>query len=170
TSSGASGETWEWNGVAWTQRVVSGPSPRLGHAMAYDAARAVTVLFGGYTGSIIGETWEWNGIAWTQRAVSGPSPRYYHAMAYDAARGVTVLFGGAPGSGSGDTWGLRTSCYPNCDGSTVAPVLNVLDFSCFLNRFAAGSPYANCDASTTPPVLNVLDFTCFLNSFAAGCP
>jgi hypothetical protein len=29
--------------------------------------------------------------------------------------------------------------------------------------------YANCDSSTTAPVLNVLDFTCFLNSFAAGC-
>jgi hypothetical protein len=61
------------------------------------------------------------------------------------------------------------SCYPNCDGSTTPPVLNVLDFSCFLNRFAAGDSYANCDHSTTPPVLNVLDFSCFLNSFAAGC-
>jgi hypothetical protein len=30
--------------------------------------------------------------------------------------------------------------------------------------------YANCDGSVTPPVLNVLDFTCFLNRFAAGCP
>jgi hypothetical protein len=50
------------------------------------------------------------------------------------------------------------------------PVLNVNDFTCFLNAFAAGSPYANCDQSTTPPVLNVNDFTCFLNTFAAGCP
>ncbi len=61
-------------------------------------------------------------------------------------------------------------CYANCDGSTLAPILNVLDFSCFLNKFAAGDPYANCDGSTTPPVLNVLDFGCFLNKFAAGCP
>jgi hypothetical protein len=60
-------------------------------------------------------------------------------------------------------------CYANCDGSTTAPVLNVLDFSCFLNRFAAGDSYANCDGSTIPPVLNVLDFSCFLNRFAAGC-
>ena len=29
--------------------------------------------------------------------------------------------------------------------------------------------YANCDHSTTPPILNVLDFSCFLNQFAAGC-
>jgi murein tripeptide amidase MpaA len=61
-------------------------------------------------------------------------------------------------------------CYPNCDGSTTAPALNVLDFSCFLNRYAAGDTYANCDGSTTPPVLNVLDFSCFLNLYAAGCP
>ncbi len=62
------------------------------------------------------------------------------------------------------------SCYPNCDGSTAAPVLNVNDFICFLNRFAAADAYANCDSSTTPPVLNVNDFNCFLNRFVAGCP
>jgi hypothetical protein len=61
-------------------------------------------------------------------------------------------------------------CYANCDGSTVAPVLNVGDFTCFLQRFAAGESYANCDASTVAPVLNVGDFTCFLQRFAAGCP
>lgn len=60
-------------------------------------------------------------------------------------------------------------CYPNCDHSTTPPVLNVLDFACFLNSFSSGSTYANCDHSTTPPVLNVLDFACFLNAFAAGC-
>jgi type 1 glutamine amidotransferase len=62
------------------------------------------------------------------------------------------------------------ACYGNCDGSSTAPVLNVLDFNCFLNRFLAGDPYANCDGSTTAPVLNVLDFNCFLNRFTAGCP
>jgi hypothetical protein len=61
-------------------------------------------------------------------------------------------------------------CYPNCDSSTVAPILNVGDFTCFLQRFAAGDSYANCDASTIAPVLNVGDFTCFLQRFAAGCP
>jgi hypothetical protein len=63
-----------------------------------------------------------------------------------------------------------TSCYANCDGSTTSPILNVADFSCFMQRFAAGDPYANCDQSTVPPVLNVADFSCFLQAFAAGCP
>jgi hypothetical protein len=61
------------------------------------------------------------------------------------------------------------ACYANCDGSTTAPVLNVADFTCFLQRFAAGESYANCDGSTTVPVLNVADFTCFLQRFATGC-
>jgi hypothetical protein len=61
-------------------------------------------------------------------------------------------------------------CYANCDGSTAPPVLNVLDFNCFLNAFTAGQAYANCDGSTSPPVLNVLDFNCFINRFTGGCP
>jgi hypothetical protein len=69
-------------------------------------------------------------------------------------------------------------CYPNCDASTVPPILNVEDFTCFINEFAAASllpaaqqvdHYANCDGSTTAPVLNVEDFTCFINKFAQGC-
>jgi hypothetical protein len=70
-------------------------------------------------------------------------------------------------------------CYANCDESTVAPVLNVDDFTCFINRYAQaqGLPheqqvasYANCDGSTIAPALNVDDFTCFINRYAQGCP
>jgi hypothetical protein len=64
---------------------------------------------------------------------------------------------------------LASGCYPNCDNSTVAPILNINDFQCFINKFAAQDPYANCDGSTNPPILNVNDFQCFLNAFAAGC-
>jgi hypothetical protein len=67
------------------------------------------------------------------------------------------------------TLGTTQPCYGNCDGSTTPPILNVGDFTCFLQRFAAGDSYANCDGSTTPPILNVGDFTCFLQRFAAGC-
>ncbi len=61
-------------------------------------------------------------------------------------------------------------CPANCDGSNIEPRLNVNDFVCFLNRFAAGSTYANCDGSTVPPILTVADFACYMNEFAAGCP
>jgi uncharacterized membrane protein len=74
--------------------------------------------------------------------------------------------------GSQVAWLVDTGapCYPNCDGSVVAPILNVQDFSCFLVKYVAGDPYANCDGSTAPPTLNVLDFSCFLQRFAEGCP
>ncbi len=68
------------------------------------------------------------------------------------------------------TSAVLSTCAANCDCSTAAPVLNVNDFACFLNRYASGDPRANCDGSTAAPVLNVLDFACFLNRFAVGCP
>jgi hypothetical protein len=75
--------------------------------------------------------------------------------------------------------GQQPACYANCDGSSTEPVLNVDDFTCFINEYASAqslpheqqvSSYANCDSSTTAPALNVDDFTCFINRFAAGCP
>ncbi len=63
----------------------------------------------------------------------------------------------------------QPTCYPNCDGSSVSPILTANDFTCFLNAFSGGSSYANCDGSTVPPVLTANDFTCFLNKFASGC-
>jgi hypothetical protein len=74
---------------------------------------------------------------------------------------------------------VEQACYANCDSSTTPPVLNVDDFTCFINQYAAAQSlthaeqlthYANCDGSTTAPVLNVDDFTCFINRYAAGCP
>jgi hypothetical protein len=70
-------------------------------------------------------------------------------------------------------------CYANCDNSTMQPILNVEDFTCFMDSFAQAAAlpheqqvvhYANCDQSTTAPVLNVEDFMCFISQFAAGCP
>ena len=100
------GDTWEWDGSDWTQRIpATSPSARSYHAMAYDAARQRVVLFGGT--SMLGfenDTWEWDGKIWTQRkpAVSPPA-RNLHAMAYDSARKFIVLFGGNGCSGN-DTW------------------------------------------------------------------
>ncbi len=71
---------------------------------------------------------------------------------------------------SGGFWqGTSIACYANCDGSSTPPILNINDFQCFTNMYAAGNPYANCDGSISPPTLNVNDFQCFLNKFAAGC-
>jgi len=99
----AFGDTWEWNGVHWTQVSTGGPSPRHAHAMTYDSARGVTVLFGGRgVYGELGDTWEWDGNNWELRSSTGPAPRWEHAMAYDSRRGVTVLYGGY--GGAGQTW------------------------------------------------------------------
>ena len=59
--SSSRGDTWEWDGTAWTQRSpASAPSPQQGHAMAYDAARGRVVLFGGHDSFRRGDTWEWD--------------------------------------------------------------------------------------------------------------
>jgi hypothetical protein len=69
-------------------------------------------------------------------------------------------------------------CYANCDSSTVSPILNTADFSCFMNAYAAAQElpvedqivsYANCDGSTISPVLNSADFSCFMQRYSAGC-
>jgi hypothetical protein len=67
----------------WTRLDVGGASPRRGHGMAYDSARGVTVLFGGYhnnPGGYYGDTWEWDGARWSLRATTGPTARDGHAM------------------------------------------------------------------------------------------
>jgi Galactose oxidase, central domain len=181
-ATGNLGDTWEWNGAAgtWTQRASTGPSARSQMGFAYDSMRHVSVLFGGPSGTATNETWEWDGTTWTQATpLDSPQARYNVGMAYDSGLAQTVLYGGqlngSPATVASDTWLLACSpppppCYANCDGSTTTPLLNVSDFTCFLQKFAQGNSYANCDGSTSVPVLNVADFTCFLQKFAQGCP
>ncbi|MBI3892296.1 MAG: hypothetical protein HY303_12305, partial [Candidatus Wallbacteria bacterium] len=63
--------------VSWTQRTADGavgsPAARNNHAMAYDATRGVTVLFGGApsSGGLTNDTWEWNGTTWTMTTANG---------------------------------------------------------------------------------------------------
>ncbi len=103
-SSDACGDTWEWDGSQWELRAATGPAPRWDHAMAYDARRHVTVLYGGLFGS--SQTWEWDGRVWLRRTTFvGPELRIAHTMAYDSTRGVTLLFSGlGPTGDNSETW------------------------------------------------------------------
>jgi hypothetical protein len=102
--------------------------------------------------------------AWLGVPGQGTSEPIYILFSHDEA--LTALEAAAVWAGQN----LARPCYANCDRSTTTPVLNVDDFTCFINAFASGDCYANCDGSTTAPILNVDDFTCFLNQFAQGCP
>jgi hypothetical protein len=104
-------ELSEWNGTQWILRTSSGPTPRSSHAMTYDVARGVVLVFGGTTtgypagSGLLGDTWQWDGNNWTQLAITGPSPRMDAAMAFDPGRAQAVLFGGrANAAVLGETW------------------------------------------------------------------
>ncbi|MFC1609820.1 kelch repeat-containing protein [Myxococcota bacterium] len=108
-------DTWEYDGYTWTEvSPATAPSPRFFHAMVYDNARGVAVLFGGLDTvggpdcwTALSDTWEYDGNTWTQVTPEiSPPARALHAMAYDAARAVVVLFGGSADVSDylSDTW------------------------------------------------------------------
>jgi len=150
-------DTWEWDGASWMQQTpVASPGPRFAHAMTYDVARQVCVVFGGQSGVVrSSDIWEYDGVTWVSRSTpSSPPVRASHSMAYDVARQVTVVFGGYGGTSPGflgDTWewdganwGLRaaTSAIGN-------QVLTAMAYDAGLQRvvLSGGPPNApQCDS------------------------
>jgi hypothetical protein len=62
-SLGPVNDTWEWDGVNWTQDLTAAaPSPRAGQSMAYDSGLGRTIVFGGtdegFPGVFYNDTWE----------------------------------------------------------------------------------------------------------------
>jgi hypothetical protein len=87
------GDTWIWDGSAWTERrPASSPAPRCAPA-AYDAARGNLVLWGGSDGyTDYGDTWIWDGANWIeQHPATSPPAVCCSKMAYDASTQKIVL-------------------------------------------------------------------------------
>jgi hypothetical protein len=105
-------DTWTWDSSGWTQKTPStGPSGRVVHTMAFDAAHGNVVLFGGRDAGTanLNDTWTWDGQTWTeQHPAASPPARFDYGMAYDATRGNVILFGGERQIGDpspfDDTW------------------------------------------------------------------
>jgi hypothetical protein len=104
------GDTWEWDGVAWTRVATTGPAARAGAGLVYDAARGRVVLHGGYATDWLEDTWEWNGTTWSQGAATGP--QRIGGLAFDPERGVVVAQ-----DDLGTTWGW--------DGQSWSPLARV---------------------------------------------
>jgi hypothetical protein len=125
-------DTWEWDGVNWSQRLAThAPLPRSGHALVHDEARGRTVLFGGVNAALtvqtlLSDTWEWDGTDWTQRTpAQRPPVQAFPRLAFDVARSCTVLVGIHQ-----DTWeygpadpGRYTPFGSGCAGSVGTPLL-----------------------------------------------
>jgi hypothetical protein len=94
-------DTWTWTGRTWLpHQPRTSPPAMLGASMAYDTARHLAVLFGGFDGAAeslsFGDTWSWDGAEWHDIVPQAmPHGRWSAQMAYDAARGQVVLEGGA---------------------------------------------------------------------------
>lgn len=120
------GDTWEWNGVSWTQRSPQhAPSPRYQSAMAGDPTRSVVVLYGGLAnGAPDDETWEWDGSDWSQRAPANtPGVRQAHAMTWDPVRQRVVLLGGIDSQAfRGDLWAWDGSVWSAVPVAGTPPV------------------------------------------------
>ncbi|MCR9247472.1 MAG: hypothetical protein NXI31_20770 [bacterium] len=129
---GAVNETWEFDGTAWNQvMTANAPPARAGSAMAFDSARGVVVLFGGYDPNAIPvldrDTWEYDGTDWTQITPTTQPPQLEtRAMAFDSMRGLCVLLGRPVGGGPLQTWEYDGTNWtsiatanvpPNADGS-----------------------------------------------------
>lgn len=110
---GARGDTWEFDGRAWTKKTIPGPGERAFFAMATLGEKIV--LFGGEADAnhFLDDTWEYDGTSWTKRDAAGPSARFHHGMATLAGR--VVLFGGESAAGVSPPWPADTWSW---DGAT----------------------------------------------------
>jgi hypothetical protein len=109
-------DTWLYEDQKWKKRAFwfwSHPSPRCGHAMAFDEALGQTVLFGGISplDRPLGDTWTFDGSRWRKWKGKGPPARRYAALAYHPVLKGCVLHGGAVDDNGhevfGDTWLFR---------------------------------------------------------------
>jgi hypothetical protein len=148
---------------------------------SFDDGRGPALYAGGYIsmagGVPVHLLARFNGVQWddVMGGVGGGTPEDF--AVFDDGRGPSLFVAGyfnrvgagAPGSvrGIGQWVGCQAQCYANCDNSQTPPRLNVLDFSCFLNRYARGDALADCNQDRA---INIGDFSCFLQRFGAGCP
>lgn len=113
--SGGLGDTWEFDGRAWSELSASGEVEnadlrRFGHAMAYDPATDGLVAVGGTVGGFLaGDTWHWNGTRWSRLADRDPDLALTaHALVHDRTAGL-LLFGGSHSRSTSQLFGGRDS-------------------------------------------------------------
>ena len=117
-------------------RTANSPGARSGHAMVYDPAQDVIVLFGGLgpgadgtSVSLLDDTWIYDPQQETWEEIDSdrsPSPRAFHRMVYDPGSRSVILWGGRTDDrdGDGSIWVLDTETYEWTEvetGSIAAP-------------------------------------------------
>ncbi|HVZ74593.1 MAG TPA: kelch repeat-containing protein [Polyangia bacterium] len=144
-------EVIEWDTTlgTWEDRPAAtgttSPVGRYYHAIAYDSARRVIVMYGGHaqvTGlnADIDDSWEWDGNAktWTETTPPGvrPLPRENHGMTFDTVRGTTYMYGGSVPAdstyGPSEIWEYvpNSAPRPNGAGCTAASAKGCMSGNC----------------------------------------
>lgn len=117
------GDTWTFDGSAWREHAVPGPSARDGARAVFEGRERRVLLFGGAeiaaTVTCRADTWTWDGSRWRLLEAAAPPARVHPAMAYDAGRGEILLAGGsdAPSSVLRDVWKFAAgswTCLAGC--------------------------------------------------------
>lgn len=155
-------DTWAYDTAnnTWTDMVPPvAPEGRYAHAMAYDSANEVTVLFGGKTGPEENDTWTYDlGLnSWKNMAPAGAPPsRMSQSMSFDEAHGMTILFGGYSGGGMvNDTWSYNITANnwvrKGLNGGPDARENQAMDYDPTMQRTVlfGGWSYSSPDKSDT---------------------
>jgi hypothetical protein len=137
-SGSAFGDTWEWDGVRWTQRSPKvSPPARAFAAGAFNLSRLRLTMHGGAAPiQSVTDAWEWDALAnqWNPVAMAGGIPvgRQLHGVGYEPAGRCVVVGGwGWTSSIPNETWeliplsstGVASSYGGGCPGTNGVPVL-----------------------------------------------
>ena len=109
------GDLWEFDGTAWTERLLAEPEPRSGAVMTWDPV-GHRVLMGGGNGPRK-DFWSLDGAGWAQLP-DLPQVRFNATLAFDTERKQAVLFGGWAGS-------ERIAATATFDGKHWTPISGV---------------------------------------------
>jgi Bacterial Ig-like domain (group 2) len=123
-------DTWEWDGVNWSEVSTSGVGGYEHASGGFDEGRNRFVVFttaAGQAGAGQQDTWEWEGAApWTLRATSGPvsfmvplsSPLVFEPI----RQALLGLFGDAAGASVTRLWSWNGSAWTDLGaGPSIAP-------------------------------------------------
>lgn len=89
--SALSPKTYEWDGERWHEFSVPGPTPRVGHGMAWWEQDGSVLLYGGFSDrERYRDLWSWNGSSWKLLTEHGPTYTEGPVVA-EADRGIYIV-------------------------------------------------------------------------------
>ena len=189
SSTAVLGDTWEWDGTSWTERVAPGataPDPRRGHGAAYDPVSRRLVLVGGVTPSgttattraFDAATGDWTDLV----SVVEARPRSGHTLVRD--RHGLLAFGGEGPNGKPATMARLTSeqvqepaerCLTADDDADHDGLAGCADPDCWVRCQPMCRPTPNQDPARTEALAACAagscgDGTCAPTEDSALCP